>query len=496
MTFAPGPARASGWVCGVLLACGALVLTPAPAASGVPAPCAPGTPVAGDYDGDGSPDLQVTVRDNWVDDARHFVSPNRTNQGGWLDIDAQHLRAADLNSDVCADVLAVSPQFALTLVFGTPSGLDPATAEPVDLPQQVANPDRVVFDAIASTHAGIAQVVVAGRVWRDAANTSESPFVDVFTLAADGTPGEARVIDAGAFVPDAASLAGWPGAMAADDGIVVVGNAADAVGGKAGAGAVRVFTRAAGDPSRLELSATISQATPGVPGTAEPGDGLGQAVALRDGRLAVGVPRETTGGVAQAGRVQLFRWDPATAAFRPGRSLDQNTPGVPGTNERNDRFGGVLAIARGLTGAGSYDVVVGVPNEDAGTIRSAGAVTVASFTSSTAHTFTQDSRGVPGTVERAASEATADGEYFGAAVGTLPTSPTVDTLVIGAPGETNGECLTQGYVTMTDGRRLASSTRWTYLAPPTSGCSYYDGDVFDGWGRGFALGSSYAVELT
>ena len=155
----------------------------------------------------------------------------------------------------------------------------------------------------------------------------------------------------------------------------------------------------------------------------------------------------------------------------------------------------MLTIARGLTGSGSYDVVVGTPMEGAGSIRYAGAVTIGSFDKAVYRTYTQSSKGVPGKPDRAPSEATASGDYFGNAVGTLPTSPTTDTLLIGAPGETNGECLTQGYVVRTDGKRLGSATRWTYLAPPTKGCSFYDEDVFDGWGAAFAIGSPYRPEL-
>lgn len=490
------PSTLSRVLASVMLAGCAAFAPPAAAPAAPLAACAAGTPVAGDYNGDGAPDLQVTVRDNFVDNARFFFSRDRTNHGEWLDIDAEHVKAADLNSDACADVVAVTPGHKLALVFGSPSGLDPSTATTVALPQQagLGGNDSLVFDAVASTHAGLAQVVVAGRTWREASNTFDSPFLDVFTLDANGVPGTPQVLDAGTFLPDATSRAGWPDAISADDGVVVVGNGLDRVSGKSGAGSVRVFTREAGDPSRLELTSTITQATPGVPGTAEAGDHFGQAVALRDGRLAVGAPYETTGGVRQAGRVQLFGWDAAVRSFTSVKAFDQNTRGVPGTNERKDRFGGVLTIARGLTGTGSYDVVVGTPNEHLGRVRYAGSVTVGSFTRRVYRGYTQDSPGVPGKPDRAPSEGLADGDYFGGALGTLPTSDTTDTLVIGAPGETNGDCLTQGYVTMTDGRRLTSSTHWRYLAPPTTGCSYYDGDVFDGWGKGFAIGSPYFVE--
>ncbi len=476
---------------------GAGLASPTVAAATPTTPCTLGTPVTGDYDGDGAPDLEVTVWDNWIDNARFFASSKRTNQGDWLDIKAEHLIAADLNGDVCSDVVAISPQFSLNLVYGSPSGLDPATLTPVVLPQQagITSPDRVIFDAVAQTYAGVAEVVVAGRIWRDADNRSEAPFVDVFALGPDGTPGLPQVIDAPPLVPDAASLEGWPSSMAADDGVVVIGNAEATVRGVARAGSVSVFGRDVFDPTKLDRQAVLSQNWPGMPGSSETGDHFGQAVAYRDGRLAIGIPYESTAGVTQSGRVQLATWVASENRLRVGKSFDQNTRGVPGSNEKKDRFGGVLTIARGLTGRGSYDVVVGTPTEGSGRIRYAGSVTVGSFTKAVYRTYTQDSPGVPGKPDRAPSEATADGDYFGYAVGTLPTSPTADTLVIGAPGETNGDCLTQGYVVRTDGKRLSSSTRWAYLAPPTKGCSFYDEDVFDGWGAAFAIGSQYLREL-
>ncbi|MFT4108711.1 hypothetical protein, partial [Propionicimonas sp.] len=458
--------------------------------------CAAGTPVAGDVNGDGAPDLGVKVKDNWVDDASFFVSPTRTTQGTWLDLTGR-VTGANLDLNTCADAIVVDRNRTISLVLGTPTGLDPATARTVVLPQAAGlGPDEVLDVGVTDfVHDGIAQLVVAGHVWDDSQRVSETPFVDVITLAPDGSPGPAVVLDASGLVSGPTAISGWPSAIVADDRAVVVGDADDRDGGRSGAGRVQVFTPDAAHPSTLVHNASIGQASRGVPGSAEVGDGFGFALALRDGWLAVGVPYETTGRAVQTGRVQLLAWDPASGGFAARKSVDQNSRGVAGTNESKDRFGGVLAIARGLTATGSVDVVVGVPNEDVGRIKAAGSVTIVNTATTASRTYTQNSKGVPGSADRAPSEALADGDYFGWAIGVLPTATGVDTLAIGAPGETNGDCLTQGYVVLSDGKRLGSATTWTYLKPPTTGCSHYDEDVFDGWGSAFLTGSAQIFEL-
>lgn len=483
---------------GTALACTGPLLT-APTAHAAPptTPCATGTPVPGDHDGDGRPDLVVKVWNNAVDESVLFVSPDRTTHGTWLDVEGSELQSADLNGDTCADAIVVEPQRSITLVLGTPSGLDTAAARQLALPQSAGLGlfDRVLFKTVGFHHDGVTQVVVAGHTWVDADRVHRDPFVDVFTLDPTGAPGTPQVIDARSFASGAQGLSSWPTAIAADSTTLVIGNGGDTVSGKSGAGRVHVFTPDGADPTRLVHRAAISQASPGVAGSPQKADWFGGAVALRDGRLAIGAQGESIGKATATGRVQLMRWNATKAAFTAVKAIDQGTKGVPGTNEKKDRFGSVLTIARGLTAAGSYDVVVGTPNETVGNARYAGSVTIGSFTKATYRTYTQNTKGVPDKVEKAPSEASAYGEYFGWAVGVLATSPTTDTLAIGAPGETNGRCLSQGYVVLTDGKKLGSSTKWTYLAPPTTGCSIYDEDVFDGWGAGFGVGSPALAEL-
>jgi hypothetical protein len=466
---------------GTLLA--ALLLTPAlaipalvvsaPVATAAPTPCAPGVPVAGDFNGDGAPDLAVSVDTNWEDASTIFVSPSRTSSGSWLDLGEQAfgdhvLTSADLDGDQCADAI-ISSRSQFVLVRGTSAGLAMADRTPLVLP--VPSGRGAYCQAGGFGHDNLHQVVVACSTYEGAAEDIQ-PFFYIFTLDASGGPGTPQVIDGAAQGSDM----DWPSMVRADGRAVVVGSQSESV---------QVLTPDTAEPSVLVFRHTLTQSTPGIAGTRGDHD-FGQSLALRDGYLAIGAPMETVGVARHVGRVHLLVWDATTLSFTPVRTISQDSTGIPGTNESGDYFGSTLAIGHGLTATGSVDLVIGTPGENVGAIRDAGAVSVSSLTGRRNLTYTQNSRGVPGTAEKRNSMGIMSGELFGSGIGILPTSATTDTLAIGAPGETNKGCLNQGYLVLSDGRALGSSTKWTSLKPPTEGCSYYDGDVFYGWGASFA----------
>jgi hypothetical protein len=113
-------------------------------------------------------------------------------------------------------------------------------------------------------------------------------------------------------------------------------------------------------------------------------------------------------------------------------SYTQDTPGVPGADEPDDRFGTALSAAD-ITGDGIDDLGVGVPGEELGYDDGAGAVVVlrgsrAGLTGQGAQAFTQDTTGVPGTAE--------PGDAFGRAVGLLDVNGNgYADLAAAAPGE-------------------------------------------------------------
>ncbi|MEU5398985.1 FG-GAP-like repeat-containing protein [Streptomyces sp. NPDC005963] len=85
-------------------------------------------------------------------------------------------------------------------------------------------------------------------------------------------------------------------------------------------------------------------------------------------------------------------------------SFTQDTPGVPGTSEKGDHFGGELGLGD-INGDGHLDLAIGAYGETVGSNSFAGAVTVLYGTANGlstvgAQSFTQDSTGVPGTAEK------------------------------------------------------------------------------------------------
>ena len=168
------------------------------------------------------------------------------------------------------------------------------------------------------------------------------------------------------------------------------------------------------------------------------------------------MPGETTSGVKRTGRVQLFKWDATAKSFTPGRSLSQNTKGIVGTNEKDDQFGSAVAIGRGLTGANSYDVIVGTPYENVGSVVDAGSVTVANFSKAVYRTYTQSTSKVPGKVKKSAR--------FGYKVGFV--SSKTDSAGSLAAWSAAG-CAVDSYlptVAYTSAGRLTSTTGWNSLA--------------------------------
>ncbi len=205
----------------------------------------------------------------------------------------------------------------------------------------------------------------------------------------------------------------------------------------------------AGTVYRYEVSATgsttllntITQDDPLLGESAETGDRFGEVLAAGVHKAVVGVPHEDVGPAADAGEVQALRTDPASRALVQAQTFTQDTTGVPGVAEAGDRFGAAVSFG------GTY---VGMPGEDVGSLADAGAVQVFTVptsddvtTVSPREALTQDSPGIPGTVEA--------GDEFGAALtrATLNCSQQSPSMVIGAPGEDIGKVKDAGSVTIT-----------------------------------------------
>ncbi|MER6136170.1 FG-GAP and VCBS repeat-containing protein [Streptomyces sp. NPDC001815] len=116
-----------------------------------------------------------------------------------------------------------------------------------------------------------------------------------------------------------------------------------------GRGSVVVhYGSAGGAVQRVE---TLTQATPGVPGTVEDDDGFGAVVSAGDvngdgyADLAVGSPGEALGTVDQAGAVTVLRGGPGGLTGTGAVAFDQDSADVAGAPEREDRFGSAVKLA-------------------------------------------------------------------------------------------------------------------------------------------------------
>ncbi|MEU1594753.1 FG-GAP repeat protein [Streptomyces sp. NPDC005708] len=188
--------------------------------------------------------------------------------------------------------------------------------------------------------------------------------------------------------------------------------------------------------------------------------------------LVVGSPadRDELNGVLLDGgavRVHLGGPDGLANTGPDFQVWTQNSPGVPGTEQFGDRFGGAVGVGD-IDGDGYADATIGAPGNDVGGATDAGTVWVmrgsaTGLTATGSKTISQDISSVPGAAEKA--------DQFGSALRLIdPDRNGKAGLVAGAPGEDTNDG--GAWVLSGTGSGLATSGSWWFngatLGAPSS----------------------------
>jgi hypothetical protein len=267
---------------------------------------------------------------------------------------------------------------------------------------------------------------------------------------------------------------------------LVVGAPEEDVGTRANAGVVNALY---GSATGLEPSGDLfMQGSGGVAGSLEEGDRFGAAVAKgdfdADGFLdvAVGAPGEDVGTVPLAGAVNVLAG--AAGGLTGGPLFTQSNP------EPLDLFGAALA-AGDFNGDGFFDLAVGAPQEDVGTVEDAGSVTVlfgsaSGLTTAGSQTLFQGG-GIGGTAEAS--------DFFGGALASgILAGDDVHDLVVGASGENVGTTVDAGAVNVLAGSAAglvdgSLATQGNPEAGDLFGAAVATGDFDDTAGDDLAAGA-------
>ena len=310
-------------------------------------------------------DARITVR--YGSGSTTEITAQETILDEWGNVGLGSMLAPDLNGDGFSDLVFVGKGLesgtSVCELFGSVQGLSLSTLHCIPV-SQVDDDSRVSSLGLLREPVPRLAVGVSSRFREDTGGTGR---VLVFPLGADGRSTTTPTILApgtGA-VPDLADQGSFGESMAVAGHRLFVGAPRALIGSAAG-GAIAVLGFNAEGATSGEV---ISQASPGVPGEPAKGDAFGASLAARDGHLAVGVPGDRVGAVDNTGAVQLFTLSEDGQA--PGELLSQATEGVPGRAETGDGFGSAVALGTvcpGIPGVvvGAPDEAVVVAHEGDG----------------------------------------------------------------------------------------------------------------------------------
>lgn len=446
---------------------GAVVLSFLVAAPSAAAPAGPVTPAAdcgsgageADVNGDGFDDAVVADPDATVNGVAgagqvHVLyggAGGQVGQGGAREVLRQGLAGvgetleandhfgsrvvlARVDEDVCADLVVGVPYEDLPgapdagvahVIFGSPTGL--GDVAPLVLKQGSFDIEGAPE---AGDHFGYAvaleppegpdgTTVAVGVPGEDVGSLSDAGVVDLVWVSGFSAFQGIAISQNTADVPGATEAGdqfGYSVAVGhargfADFPDLIAGAPGEDFGSVSNGGSITVVDDV--EPFKTDFTGqALTQDSSGVPGAGESGDRFGYSMAYESvgysGRLAVGAPYENVGSITDAGIVQLFS-SPAGTSLTPGAGISQDTSGILGSAEANDRFGSVLATASASVTGGGVHVIVGNPYENVGSVVDAGAVQVLPYASPTSDVaYDENSSGIIGVPQT--------GDNFGRAV--------------------------------------------------------------------------------
>ncbi|MFD5567357.1 FG-GAP and VCBS repeat-containing protein [Streptomyces cadmiisoli] len=282
---------------------------------------------AGDFDGDGRPDLATGTTVTYGPIGR-TTGPARTETmdvevGGSPDVlwNRPALAAGDVNGDGISDLLAVVSHGSGELPYH-----GPRLVQYLEGSRSGLTAARTLKDATTGEHLDGGRAVAVGDLDRD---------------------GHAEVVLGRADDED----------MRGTDDVNSLG------------GAVEIVPGSASGPDTRAARPFLHQGTAGVPGTPEKTDEFGGSLSLGDvngdGRpdLAVGAAGEAVGTAADAGSVTVLLGTASGLTGAGARSFTQSTASVPGRAEARDAFGAAVRLAD-TNGDGRADLFVGGPGEN------------------------------------------------------------------------------------------------------------------------------------
>ncbi|GIJ78119.1 FG-GAP repeat-containing protein [Micromonospora phaseoli] len=373
---------------------------------------------AGDFNGDGYDDLAASDQEEydpgakvhgggvWVipgsstglqlDSAKHFNQstagvPGASENQDWF---GSALAAGDINGDGRDDLAvgaygeaigSVQEAGAVTVLYGGVGGLTGTGAQQLHQDQAAVPGSAERLDHFGWTLAigkvnnnRYADLIIGAPQENQNSSSTGSGMITLMWGSASGVKLSGATSVTGAALRKATGRSDsyvWDLGMALAVGDVNGDGSGEVLAGapftqspKGNEGMVAVFTAGSAGLSSGAVK-LVSQRTAGVPGSPEAGDRFGATLAVGDvtgdGRadVLVGAPGEAIGTKTEAGTVALLKGSASGLTGTGAQGFDQDHAVVPGGTERDDWFGGSVAILN-LNGTGPLDALVASPGED------------------------------------------------------------------------------------------------------------------------------------